>query len=382
MLLHIGMQLLKNKTSGYYLILISIGFLLTGGCARYDEPDLVPKYEATPYAVDIPQGFPTILNIPENNPMTVEGIALGRYLFYDSRLAGRTEEGKYMTCASCHRQENSFVIGKPRPYPLGLDGDSTHHAMLPLINLLWNPGNFGWNGSVASIEEDVLAVISDPTEFNSSPQAVVNTIQNIPGYPELFEEAFGSREVTVDRIAKAIAQFVRTLISSNSKFDRYLRGEEQLSQSELNGFVLFTTEEGADCFHCHGGAGNPLFTTHKFYNNGKDTVFTDPADRYSVTSDPMDHGAYKATTLRNIAFTAPYMHDGRFNTLDEVIEFYSHHLHWSPYIDPLMHHIANGGTQLTPNEKADLKAFLMTLSDTTFIQDPKFGEPEKFPDEY
>lgn len=322
-----------------------------------------------------------MLNIPDDNPMTMEGVELGRFLFYDSRLAGRADEGKLMTCASCHIQENGFVIGLPRPYPLGLDGDSTHHAMLPLINLVWNPGTYGWNGSVASIEEDVLGVMTDPTEFNSSHDAVVNAIQNIPGYAELFEKAFGSREVTADRIAKAIAQFVRTLISANSKFDRYMRGEEQLSQSELKGFVLFTTEEGADCFHCHGGAGNPLFTTNKFYNNGKDTTFTDPADRYAITGDPMDRGAYKATTLRNIEFTAPYMNDGRFNTLDEVIEFYSHHLQWSPYIDPLMHHIANGGTQLTPSEKVDLKSFLMTLSDTSFINNPNFGKPVKFPDE-
>ncbi|MCB2220268.1 MAG: cytochrome-c peroxidase [Bacteroidetes bacterium] len=375
------MQFLNDNRNILYSFGIIIFLIALAACTRNDEPELTPVHQATPYTFEIPPGFPTMLNIPEDNPLTLEGIELGRYLFYDTRLAGRADEGKFMTCASCHIQENGFVIGMPRPHPYGLDGDSTHHAMLPLINLVWNPGTYGWNGSVPSIEEDVRAVITDPTEFNSSPEAVVEAIQNISGYPELFEKAFGSREVTLDRIARAIAQFVRTLISSNSKFDRYLRGEIQLTQSELKGFVLFTTEEGADCFHCHGGAGNPLFTTHKFYNNGKDTLFTDPADRYSITGDPMDRGAYKASTLRNIEFTAPYMNDGRFNTLDEVIEFYSHHLLWSPYIDPLMHHIANGGTQLTPSEKTDLKAFLLTLSDTTFINNPKFGKPEKFPDE-
>ena len=286
-----------------------------------------------------------------------------------------------MACASCHLQENSFIIGKPRPHPFGIDGTPTHHAMLPLINLVWNQGTFGWNGSVPSIEEDVLGVITDPSEFNSTYDAVEDAIREIPGYPELFKKAFGTEEVTVDRIAKAIAQFVRTLISADSKFDKYLRGEIQLSASELNGFVLFTTEEGADCFHCHGGAGNPLFTTHLFYNNGKDTVFNDPADRYSITGDPMEKGAYKATTLRNIEFTAPFMHDGRFNTLDEVIDMYAHHLNWTPYIDPLMHHIANGGNQLVPFEKVDLKAFLYTLSDTSFINNPAFAKPDKFPDE-
>ncbi len=140
-------------------------------------------------------------------------------------------------------------------------------------------------------------------------------------------------------------QQVAVAMSGGVDSSVYLRGEVQLSQSELHGFVLFTTEEGADCFHCHGGYGNPLFTTHLFYNNGKDSLFTgpyeDPRDRYHVTGDPMDYGAYKATTLRNIELTGPYMHDGRFATLDDVIDFYTNHLLWSPYINPLMNHINN-----------------------------------------
>ncbi len=361
-----------------FILLLPVLFI---ACKKNKDIDLVPVFQPTPYQISIPPGFPTNLNIPEDNPMTVEGIELGRYLFYDTRLAGRADEGKFMSCASCHLQENSFVIGKPRPFPYGLDGTSTHHAMLPIINLIWNPGTFGWNGSVSSIEEDVLLVITDPSEFGSSFDAVEKAIQEISGYPELFEKAFGSRDVTVNRIAKAIAQFVRTFITADSKFDQYLRGEAQLSPAELRGYVLFTTEEGADCFHCHGAAGNPMFTTNLFYNNGKDSTFADPSDRYSITGDPMDKGAYKATTLRNIEFTSPYMHDGRFNTLDEVIDMYAHNLVWTPYIDPLMHHIATGGNLLTPLEKEDLKAFLLALSDTIFITNPEFGKPDKFPDE-
>jgi cytochrome c peroxidase len=211
---------------------------------------------------------------------------------------------------------------------------------------------------------------------------VEQAISGIPGYPERCKMAFGTPEITVERIAKAIAQFIRTLVSANSRFDQYLRGEIQLNQSELNGFVLFTTEEGADCFHCHGAAANPLFTTHLFYNNGKDSVFTDSGDRYAITGDPMDKGAYKASTLRNIEYTAPYMHDGRFESLEEVIDFYAHDLVWSPWINPLMHHISNGGNQLTVTEKEDLLAFIKTLSDTAFLTNPAFGPPEKFPDDY
>ena len=362
--------------SFFCFIIFSVVFI---SCNKTNDPK---PFEPTPYEIEIPYGFPTQLNIPEDNPMTVEGIDLGRLLFYDGRLNGRTHPDSLMSCSTCHKQENSFEIGAPRPHPFGITGKSTHHAMLPMINLVWNPGQFGWNGSVGSIEEDVLGVISDPAEFDSSPEKVVNTIKNIEGYPGLFQKAFKTPGVNVDRIAKAIAQFVRTLISANSKFDKYMIGEVQLSPEELRGFVLFTTEEGADCFHCHGGFGNPLFTTNKFYNNGKDSVFTDPYDRYFITGDPMDKGAYKATTLRNIELTGPYMHDGRFETLEEVIEFYSHHLINTPQIDPLMHHIANGGIQLTPPEKSDLMAFIKTLRDEEFLSNPSFSSPTEFPGDY
>ena len=358
---------------------ISPFLLLSLSFSSCNEPVCSEPFSPTPYEIEIPYGFPTQLNIPEDNPMTVGGVELGRMLFYDGRLNGRTHPDSLMSCASCHRQENSFEVGIARPHPFGVTGKPTHHAMLPMINLVWNPGYFGWNGSVGSIEEDVLGVISDPTEFDSSPEKVVNTIKSIPGYEALFENAFASKEITIDRIVKAIAQFVRTLISANTKFDKYMHGEVQLSPEELRGFVLFTTEEGADCFHCHGGYGNPLFTTNKFYNNGKDSVFTDPYDRYFITGDQMDKGGYKATTLRNIEFTGPYMHDGRFETLEEVIEFYSHDLINTPQIYTLMHHIANGDIQLTPNEKSDLMAFIKTLRDEEFLTNPQFSSPTEFP---
>jgi cytochrome c peroxidase len=219
-----------------------------------------------------------------------------------------------------------------------------------------------------------------PHEMHGDTNRTRNLIQQIPGYPELFEKAFGSRTVTMRNISRAIAQFVRTLVSSDSKFDRYLRGDEQLSDRELNGYILFTTEDGGDCFHCHGGSGNPLFTTNLFYNNGKDSLFNDSRDRYALTGDPSDIGAYRAPTLRNIEFTGPYMHDGRFKTIDEVINFYSEHVVKSLYVNPLMHHVNDGGIRLTTSEKSDLKAFLLTLSDNIFISNPDYSRPATFPD--
>ena len=174
---------IKNPTSN---ILHLISFLLLSStlilssCCKCDDPE---PYNPTPYLIDIPYGFPTNLNIPEDNPMTLEGVELGRMLFYDGRLNGRTHPDSLMSCFTCHRQESSFEIGIPRPHPFGVTGQPTHHAMLPMINLVWNPGNFGWNGSVGSIEEDVLGVISDPSEFHSSPAKVIHTIENISAYP-------------------------------------------------------------------------------------------------------------------------------------------------------------------------------------------------------
>lgn len=326
--------------------------------------------------------------------MTVEGIALGRYLFYDGRLSGRTQQDSLMTCGSCHVQARNFKPGMDHPsfvngMPVGLKGTPTSHAALPLVNLVWNLNGYTWNGAVynsnanadaRNIEDIVRVSIIHPDEMAGDTAVTVAMIQQIDGYPELFYKAFGSSTVTMDNISKAIAQFVRTLVSANARFDKYMRGELQLTTQELEGFILFTTEEGADCFHCHGSSGNPLFTTNLFYNNGKDTEFTTEDDRFEVTQNQFDKGAYKATTLRNAAVTGPYMHDGRFKTLDEVIEFYSHHVKISDYINPLMHHVAEGGIQLTPAEKASLKAFINSLTDEEFLTNPNHAAPDVFPD--
>jgi cytochrome c peroxidase len=365
--------------------------LAFSGC-KIDAADT--PYNPTPYQIAVPKFFPTRMNIPADNPMTVEGVKLGRYLFYDGRMSGNTEPDKMMSCGTCHLQSHSFECGIDHPKytdgrPFGITGIVTPHYMLPMINLVWNETGYLWSGSISqhnpnpaqrNIEDLVGMAVTAPHEMAGDTNKTKALIQNIPGYPELFEKAFGSRTVTMRNIGKAVAQFVRTLISSDSKFDNYMRGEQQLSTQELNGYVLFMTEDGADCFHCHGGSGNPLFTTNLFYNNGKDSEFNDPRDRFSITGDPSDHGAYKATTLRNIELTGPYMHDGRFKTLEEVIDFYSEGIIGSPYVHPLMHHAYDGGIQLTSSEKSDLIAFIKTLRDETFLTNPAFSPPAELPD--
>ena len=368
---------------------------LISACKREDPITQEPKspYSPTPYTIPVPALFPTQLNVPDDNPMTVEGVELGRYLFYDGRFGGRSDPDSLMSCGSCHVQEYAFECGISSPvYPggftHGITGIPTPHVMLPLFNVVWNSNGYLWNGSIyltnpnttkRRLEDLCWMGVVAPHEMKSDTNSSRNLIASIPGYAPLFEKAFGTPEVTFKRMSLAVAQFIRSIVSANSKFDRYLRGEVQLSPSELNGYVLFVTENGGDCFHCHGGEGNPLFSTNLFYNNAKDTVFTDTRDRYAVTGDPMDIGAYRAPTLRNIELTGPYMHDGRFATLDQVIDFYSSGLVWSPSVSPLMHKVGAGGAQLLPSQKADLKAFLLTLTDQTLLTNPDYGPPASFP---
>jgi cytochrome c peroxidase len=375
----------------YIILLFFLLMALLLGSCRKGSP--VEAYHPTPYTIQIPKYFPTKLNIPADNPMTVEGVALGRFLFYDGRISGRSHPDSLMSCSTCHLQEHSFVCGIDHPkfkggHPFGVTGIPTPHFMMPMINLVWMSNGYLWNGKVREgnpvsgmrqLEDLTWMAIMAPHEMFSDTNRAKSMIQKTSGYPELFQKAFGSSTVTVKNMGRAIAQFVRTLISADSKFDRFLRGEVDLDEAERRGYVLFMTEQGADCFHCHGGDGNPLFTTNLFYNNGKDSVFTDPGDRFSVTGQMSDIGGYKAPTLRNLVFRAPYMHDGRFKTIDEVLNFYNTALVSSPSVSPLMHHLPDGGIRLTPSELSDLKSFLLTLTDSLFVTNPAFSRPAKLP---
>jgi cytochrome c peroxidase len=368
--------------------------LFVAGCS----PDAKTSGKPTPYQIVIPKFFPTDIQIPADNPMTIEGIDLGRYLFYDGRMSGRTSPDSLMSCGTCHLQKYAFECGIDNPkfiggHPFGITGIKTPHVMLPMMNLVFNNNGYFWNGLInasnpnpnqRTLEDVVYMGVIAPHELNGDSARTVKLIQSIPGYPDLFYKAFGSKTVTYKNISRAVAQFIRTLISSNSKFDKYMRGEVALTDDELGGLGVFTTENGGDCFHCHGSDGDPLFTTNLFYNNGKQTDFTgandDIRDRFHVTGNPMDIGAYRAPSLRNIDLTGPYMHDGRFKTLDDVLNFYSTGVVASPYISPLMHHVSTGGVQLNPSQKVLLKAFLMTLHDDEFITNPNFAKPAKLPD--
>ncbi|MGK7394245.1 MAG: cytochrome-c peroxidase [Candidatus Cyclobacteriaceae bacterium M3_2C_046] len=308
--------------------------------------------EPTFFLPETPAKFPP-LNVPEDNPISKEGVALGRMLFYDPML--HHEES--MSCATCHQQEYAFSSADHQVHDLEL-------GIMPHLNLGWDK-IFLWHGEVEGTLEDIM--LFEVKEFF---QADLSKFNDHPQYPQLFKNAFGAEQIGYEELAKALAQFERTLISGNSKFDQYLRNEVQLSESEYRGFNLFYSEDG-DCFHCHGTV---LFKDNLYHNNGLNQTFegTDQG-HFMVTGDSMDLGRFKTPTLRNIELTAPYMHDNRFSTLKEVVDFYSDNVHFTPFTDPLMNH--EGGINLTEDEKIDLINFLKTLTDTSFINNPALSDP-------
>lgn len=361
-------EIIQQRWTLHRLKILSIlGIFLIvalGSCSKSSEPEPPgDSYNPTPYELVIPQGFPDMI-IPSDNPMTEEGVELGRMLFYDPILSADNTQ----SCASCHTAEFGFTDNGKR-FSTGIDGLEGNRNSMAVINIGWMSHLF-WDGRSAGLEAQALEPVPNPIEMHLPWTEAMSKLNAHSDYPDLFLAAFGTKTIDSTLVTKAIAQFERTMISANSKWDRYLKGEVQLTQAESKGFEIFFTEKG-DCFHCHATI---LFTDNLFHNNGLDSVFTDQG-LFDVTGDPNDIAKFKSPTLRNIEYTAPYMHDGRFETLEEVIEFYSHNVKFSPTVDPLMKKVNQGGIQLTDDEKESLLAFLKTLTDDSFIENPEFSNP-------
>ena len=355
------------RISYFLAIMVSLGL---ASCNKESAESYINS--PTPSPLQIPQLFQDLILdpvIPSNNPQTEEGISLGKKLFFDPILSANNTQA----CASCHKTPNAFT--DDTRFSDGIDGLFGNRNSMPLFNLAWNYDNtFFWDGRDFGLENQVFEPITNPLEMHTTWEAVTEKLQQHPEYPELFNAAFGTQTIDSVLVSKAIAQFERTLISANSKFDKFLLGTATLTPEETNGFNIFMDESKGDCFHCHGSENNPLWTDNKFHNNGLDTTFSD-LGLGNITGDPADNGKFKTPSLRNLAFTAPYMHDGRFETIEEVINHYSEGLQNSTTIDPLMKKVDQGGVQLSPQEKADLKAFLLSLSDSDFINNPDFSNP-------
>ncbi len=351
------------------------------------KPLYLPE-KFTPYRFQISITFP-IPDLPRDNPLIEERVALGRKLFHETALS---KDGS-LSCASCH--DSKHALTDPRRYSVGVRGQVGTRNAMPLFNLAWR-NSFLWDGRAPSLRAQALMPIQDHTEMDESLTNLVAKLaatgragrallpapatgnDEAPGlthpandYPPLFTAAFGSPDITPEKIGLALESFVLTLTSFGSKFDRALKGEAQLSNDEKRGFELFMTEYdprreqyGADCFHCHGG---PLFQSQTFANNGLDAVFTDRG-RAKVTGKRTDEGKFAIPSLRNVALTAPYMHDGRLVSLEEVVGHYATGMKRSATLDPNLAKHPDGGIGLSQEDQDALVAFLRTLTDEKYLE--------------
>jgi len=340
---------------------------------------------ATPYPFQMSAFFPQPA-LPSDNPLTEEGVELGNRLFSDPLLSVNNSQ----SCASCHDSKHAF--SESRTVSIGAEGKPGTRNAMPLLNLAWKSAYF-WDGRAATLREQVLQPIENPVEMHETLTNIVAKLRSsqpdshrssdeggskgavmkrsLVDYPLLFARAFGTAEITADRVARALEQFLLAQTSFESKFDRVLRGEAKLSEEEQRGFQLFHTEYdprreqyGADCFHCHGG---PLFQNQSFANNGLDSDSKDRG-RSIVTGKQGDIAKFAVPSLRNVEVSGPYMHDGRFQTLEEVIEHYSTGVKRSATLDPNLAKHPAGGVPLSPADKRALVTFLKTLTDERFTK--------------
>ncbi|MBL9132234.1 MAG: cytochrome C peroxidase, partial [Verrucomicrobiaceae bacterium] len=318
-----------------------------------------------PYPITLPRHIP-LPALPLDNPLLAARVALGARLFHETALS-RT---RALSCASCHQGP---TLSDSRRFSPGVDGRHGPRHGMPLFNLAWK-SSFFWDGRAPSLRAQALMPVQDHLEMDESLENVVTKLQADPAYPPLFAAAFGSGRISPENLGLAIENFLLTRLSFDSKLDRSVKGAATLTPEEQRGFELFFTEfeprlgrTGADCFHCHGGA---FFTDHQFHNNG--LVPTDDTGLKKTTGRAADHGKFATPSLRNVALTAPYMHDGRFATLEEVIEHYDHGVHRGATLDPnLAKHIPYGGLRLSAEDKSALVAFLKTLTDEHFSASAK-----------
>ncbi len=310
-----------------------------------------PSSTPTPLDMIRPDHFPPMA-IPADNPMTVEGVDLGKKLFFDPILSIDSTKA----CGSCHLPNASFTDNDQ--FSEGVGGVTGRNSM-HIVNAGWMSALF-WDGRAESLEAQALQPVANQVEMGETWDHVEEKLGRHPDYPILFAASFGDGEITRDRVVKAIAQFERTLVSSESGFDDFLNGKDNYTEEEERGFELFNNETG-DCFHCHGTV---LLTDNQFHNNGLDEV---PADSglAAITGNSFDLGKFKSPSLRNVEFTAPYMHDGRFQTLEEVLQFYSDGFHRTAKTDPLIR--ARRHT-LTAEEQSAIVAFLKTFTDRKFLR--------------
>ena len=320
-----------------------------------------PKQADAKSTIPVPVGLSPIV-WPNDNPYTVEKAELGRLLYFDQRLSG---DGT-VSCATCHSPQYAYTDGKA--VSTGIRGQIGGRSAPTVINRAYSLAQF-WDGRAATLEEQAKGPIENPIEMGMTHVAVVEKLRAVAGYRTLFAKVFGTEEFTIDQVAKAIATFERTVLSGDSAYDRYKAGDKKaMTVAQVRGMNVFFKK--SKCDKCHDGAN---FTTNDFHNLGVGTDKPEPdAGRFLVTKNPKDWGAFKTPTLRDIAETAPYMHDGSLKTLRDVVEFYDKggilNRNLDSDIKPL---------KLTIDERLDLVEFLRALSGKSW---QSIKAPEKFPE--
>lgn len=319
------------------------------------------KNDRTPLYINIPKGWPKPQYDTQKNPLTEEGFQLGKELFYDPILS----RNNTISCASCHLQATGFTH-VDHDLSHGIDDRIGTRNSLALINLAWNK-SFMWDGGINHIEVQPLAPITSTVEMDETLENTVHKLQQSEKYQLLFQKAFDTQKITGQLTLKALSQFLVMLNSTNSKYDKVMRKEAVFTATEQNGYTLFKNH----CSSCHQ---EPLFTTDRFENNGLpiDSTLNDMG-RMKITQNPNDALKFKVPTLRNIQFTYPYMHDGRFTTLTEVIKHYNSGIQKSKTLSKLL----QKPMKLSDNDRVDLVAFLKTLSDNEFLFSERFSHPQK-----
>lgn len=322
------------------------------------DPSFEPKTE-TPLAFTVPQGWPTPYYNYSNNPLSKEGFELGRKLFYDTRLS----KDNTIACGSCHQQFSAFAQ-IDHPVSHGINDLLGHRNSPALFNLNWHT-SFFWDGGVNHIENQPIAPIENPVEMAEKMGDVVSKLQADATYRSMFKAAFGDETVTSQRVARAFAQFMGMMVSSNAKYDKYKRGESggAFSQQELDGYDVYKQ----NCAACHT---EPLFTDFSYRNNGLPPTSVNDSGRAHITLATADLYKFKIPSLRNLKYTWPYMHDGRFTTIDQVLNHYASGILQSPTLDTKL----SAGITLTTKQREDLKAFLNTLNDEEFVANTMFKE--------
>lgn len=338
------MNLLNKILLSSFCAVVFLGLSFTG---RHESP----------YRLHVPLGLDEYVPLPEDNPLTIEKIELGRRLFFDKRLS----RDSTLACASCHLPERAFA--GETPVAVGMMGQRGTRNVPSIVNRAYGKSHF-WDGRAKSLEEQALDPIQNPMEMDLTLVELERRLRSDRAYREEFEAVFGAPP-KAENVAKAIATFVRTLLSANSPFDKFVHGDrEALSESARRGLQIFRGK--GNCIACHSG---PLFTDEQLHNTGV-SWSKEPKDfgRYEVSRKEEDRGKFKTPSLRNIALTAPYMHDGSLPTLEEVVEFYNKGCNRNPNLDSEIKLL-----KLTATEKSDLTAFLRSLMSREFTisQSPK-----------